>query len=78
MIREPKHFWIGLKNEYFSFRLLTMTVLKGIFIGLLITLLVFCSINGFAIENAGYNGSFWLSSAILYAIVVVDANVYVL
>ena len=75
---EPKHFWIGLKNEYFSFRLLTMTVFKGIFVGLVITLLVFCSLDGFEIEKSGYNGSFWLCSAVLYGIVVVDANVYVI
>ena len=53
-------------------------MLKGIFIGLLITLFVFLSLGGYAIEKTGYNGSFWLCSAVLYGIVVINANVYVL
>ena len=53
-------------------------MLKGILIGLLITLLVFLSLDGFAIEKTGYNGSFWLCSAVLYGVVVINANVYVL
>ena len=71
-------FWIGLKNEYYTFKLLTLTVVKGILVGLMITLLVFCSLNGIEIQGEAYNGSFWLSSAVLYGIVVIDANVYVL
>jgi len=78
LLREPRHYWIGLKDEFFTFKLLTLNVFKGILVGLLITLFVFCSLNGFHIEEAGYNGSFWMSSAILYAVVVIDANIYVL
>lgn len=77
-MNEPKHFWIGLKDEYFSFKLLTASVLKGIFLGLFITLFVFCSLNGLAIAAEGDNGSFWLSSAVLYGIVVIDVNIFVL
>ena len=76
-LTEPKHFWIGLKNEYFSFKLLTMNVIKGIVVGLFITLFVFLTLNGYRIAEDGDNGSFWLSSAVLYAIIVIDANCYV-
>lgn len=77
-LTEPKHYWIGLKDEYYTFKLLTLNVIKGIFVGLMITLLVFCSLNGFHIAEPGFNGSFWMSSAILYGVVVIDANVYVM
>ena len=78
LLTQPQHFWIGLKNEYYTFKLLTLTVIKGILVGLMITLLVFCSLNGFEIQSTGYNGSFWLSSAVLYGIVVIDANIFIL
>ena len=52
-------------------------MLKGIFNGLLIFLFVFCALNGTKIANDGINGSFWMSSAILYAIVVLNANVWI-
>ena len=28
---QPKHYWIGLNNEYYNFKQLTWNVLKGIF-----------------------------------------------
>ena len=78
LLTQPLLFWIGLKNEYYTFKLLTLTVVKGILVGLMITLLVFCSLNGIEIQGEAYNGSFWLSSAVLYGIVVIDANVFIL
>ena len=78
MLTEPFHFWIGLKNEYYTLKLLSLTVIKGILMGLMITLIVFCSLNGLNIQSTGFNGSFWLSSAVLYGIVVVDANIFIL
>lgn len=55
-----------------------MSVIKGILMGLFITLFVFCSLNGYQVGEYGDNGSFWLSSAVLYGIIVIDANVNVL
>lgn len=78
LLHEPKHYWIGLANEYFSLKLLTGTVLKGIFSGLFIFLYIFISLNGLSIGPDGTDDSFWLSSAVLYAIIVIDANVWVL
>ena len=78
LLTQPLLFWIGLKNEYYTFKLLTLTVIKGILVGLMITLLVFCSLNGVEIQSEAYNGSFWLSSAVLYGIVVIDANIFIL
>ena len=78
LLHEPGHYWIGLCNEYFSFKLLTWTVLKGIFNGLFIYLFVFKALNGLQIGSDGSDDSFWLSSAVLYAIVVIDANIWVL
>mmetsp|Transcript_40657 Transcript_40657/g.53331 ORF Transcript_40657/g.53331 Transcript_40657/m.53331 type:complete len:254 (-) Transcript_40657:412-1173(-) len=75
---EPKHYWIGLSNHYFSFKLLTTTVLKGIANGLLIYLFIFESLNGNQVAGDGTNGSLWQSSAVLYAIVVINANLWVL
>ena len=77
-LNEPKHYWIGLCNEYFSFKQLTGTVLKGIVSGLFIYLYVFHTLNGYRISSDGSADSFWLSSAVLYGVVVVDANVWVL
>jgi len=77
-LNEPKHFWIGLYDEYYSFKLLTLSVIKGIINGLLIFLFVFCSIDGLHVGAEGKNGSFWVSSATVYAIVVINANLWIL
>jgi len=76
-LNEPKHYRIGLTNEYYTFKLLVLTVLKGIFNGLLIYLFVFESLNGLHISPSGANDSFWLSSTLIYAIVVINVNVYI-
>jgi len=76
-LTEPKLYRIGLVNEYFTYKLLVRTVFKGIFNALLITLFVFCSLNGTQVNAQGLNGSFWMSSTLLYAIVVINTNVYI-
>ncbi len=74
----PKHFWIGLTDEYYSISLLSLSLLKGIVNGLAITLYVFCTLNGYRIGADGDNGSFWMSSSIIYGVVVINANIWVL
>lgn len=77
-ISEPKHYRIGLVHEYYSIKLLTWTEIKGILNALFITCFVFLTLNGNEVIGDGKNGSFWESSTILYGIVVINANVYVL
>ena len=77
-LKEPKHYWIGLANQYYTFKLLTWNVIKAIFNGLLITLFVFITLNGYSIAAKGYAGSFWASGAIVYGMVVINANVWIL
>ena len=77
-LTEPKHYWIGLANQYYTFKLLTWNVIKAIFNGLLITLFVFITLNGYAIAAEGYGGSFWASGAIVYGMVVINANLWIL
>ena len=76
-LSEPKHYRIGLTNEYYTFKLLVLTVLKGIFNGLLIYLFVFESLSGLHISPRGTSDSFWFSSTLVYAIVVINVNVYI-
>lgn len=74
---EPQHYWIGLNDYYFTFKLLTLNVIKGILNGMLIFYFVFYSLNGDQVSEEGLNGSFWMSSAVLYALVVINANMWV-
>lgn len=69
---------IGLTNEYFSSNLVTRTVLKGMFNGLLMTLFVLHGINGYHVGMNGHNGDLWVSGTLIYAIVVVNANLFVM
>ena len=78
LLKEPKHYWIGLANQYYTFKLLTWNVIKAIFNGLLITLFVFITLNGYSIAAEGYGGSFWASGAIVYGMVVINANLWIL
>ena len=77
-LHEPRHYWIGLCNKQFNLKLISLAILKGIFTGLLIFLFVFESLNGNQIGPDGVNDSLWLSSSTLYAIVVIDANLWIL
>ena len=76
-LSEPKHYAIGPRDAYYTFKLLTLTVLKGLLNGLFITLFVYVSLNGFQVGANGKNGSFWVSSSLLYGIVVINANVWI-
>ena len=78
LLTEPKHYWIGPSNEYYTLKLLTLSTIKGMINSLWIFLFVFCSLNGYNVPSSdGINGDFWLSSAVLYAIVVILANLYI-
>jgi len=74
----PSHYWIGQCDFHFSLKLMTYTVLKGIVNGLMIFVFVFMSLNGYQIGPGGTADSLWLSSSILYAIVVIDVNIWIL
>ena len=52
-------------------------MIKCIVKGMFIFYLVFYSLNGDHVGELGRNGSFWMSSAVLYALVVINANVWV-
>ena len=77
-VNVPKHFQIGLIDEYYSIKLLSLSLLKGLINGLAVTLFVFCSLNGFRVGADGINGSFWLSSSVIYGVIVINANFWVL
>ena len=73
----PLLYSIGQNSECYSMKLLVLTLVKGIFHALLITMFVFVSLNGVAITEEGYNGSLWFSGTLLYAIVVIIANMWI-
>ena len=73
----PQLYWVGLKNHFFSYKELTISVFKALFNGLWIYLFVFCSLNGIHFDSEGINGSLWLSSAVLYGVVCIDANAWI-
>ena len=77
-LTDPSKYVIGLLNEYFSATLVTRTVMKGIFNGMMITLFVFQGLNGDQIGAMGENGDLWVSGTLVYAIVVVNANLFVM
>lgn len=75
---DPSLYIIGLTNEYFNTSLVTRTILKGMFNGLLMILFVFHGLNGGQIGSYGKNGDLWVSGTLVYAIVVVNANLFVM
>ena len=77
-LRDPRLYWIGLEDYCFSLKIMAMGLLKGIFNGLFIYLFVFMVMNGTGTSANGHNGSFWFSSAVLYAIVVINANMWIM
>ena len=45
-LTDPRKYCIGLTNDYFSYSLVTRTILKGMFNGMLTTLFVYQALNG--------------------------------
>jgi phospholipid-transporting ATPase len=77
-LSDPRHYICGLTNEYFSSTIVARVVAKGMFNGLLMVLFVFQGLNGEQIGHTGYNGDLWVSGTLIYAIVVVNANLFVM
>ena len=73
----PEHYWIGLANHYYTYKELVITVFKGMLNGLLMYLFIFMSLNGHRVASDGSAGSLWLSSSIIYAVVVINANAWI-
>lgn len=77
-LTDPRKYCIGLTNDYFSYNLVTRTIMKGMFNGMLTTLFVYQALNGHNIGSTGLTGDFWVSGTLIYAIVVVNANLFVM
>ena len=77
-LTEPQKYCIGLTNEHFSYNLVTRTIFKGMFNGLLMVLFVMQGLNGTRVGSHGINGDLWVSGTLIYAIVVVNANLFVM
>ena len=77
-LTDPRKYCIGLTNEYFSYNLVTRTIFKGIFNGLLTVMFVINGLNGSHVGAYGLNGDLWVSGTLIYAIVVVNANLFVM
>lgn len=73
----PQHYWIGLANHYYTYKELVITVFKGMLNGLLMYLFIFMTLNGNRVASDGSAGSLWLSSSIIYAVVVINANAWI-
>lgn len=77
-LTNPSHYVIGLTNEYFTNNLVARTIAKGMFNGLLMVFFVYHGLNGDHIGATGANGDMWVSGTVVYAIVVVNANLFVM
>lgn len=77
-LTDPQKYCIGLTNEHFSYNLVTRTIFKGMFNGLLTVLFVMQGLNGTHVGSYGRNGDLWVSGTLIYAIVVVNANLFVM
>lgn len=77
-LTNPSHYVIGLTNEYFTNSLVARVIAKGAFNGLLMILFVYHGLNGDHIGSTGANGDLWVSGTLVYAIVVVNANLFVM
>ena len=76
-ISDPKHYWVGLHDEYYSLPLLTFVVIKGILNGLLILVFSFFTLNGLNIGPDQHTDSFWMTGTLCYGLVVINANAFV-
>lgn len=77
-LTDPQKYCIGLTNEYFSYNLVTRTIFKGIFNGLLTVMFVMQGLNGSHVGEYGKNGDLWVSGTLIYAVVIVNANLFVM
>ena len=78
-VRDPYLYWIGITDACYTYGKLWRTVFQAIGNALLIDLLVFGSLNGaHLVDSEGKNGTFWESATLVYGIVVIMANMYIL
>ena len=78
-VHDPYLYWIGISDACYTYGKLWRVVFQAIGNALIIDLFVFYSLNGRYIDNLeGKTGSFWESATLVYAIVVIVANIYIL
>ena len=78
-VKDPYLYWIGISDACYSYAKLWRIVFQAIGNALIIDLFVFWSLNGTSIDNKrGETGCFWESATLVYACVVIVANLFIL